>query len=184
MTRKDPAQDLERPHFYSQYWIDVASGKRDFSVARAVEADVVPEEDEEFAAPLDTAISKPAPKPKKPEKKPEPVRPTITSLADLANIDMLMRNSAEMEGEVPDLESGDIGEFEPFAAEAESAPAETEYSTEDLAEVEAADMDTEEDEYGFEDEFEEEEEDEWGGARRPSKQTKPRRRERDRHTPF
>src|SRR5258706_505194 len=111
MTRKDTSQELDRPHYYSQFWVDVAAGKR--SVAD-VGSDAEPfEADDELPLALpeyETAVpARPAAKPKaaKPEKKPEPARPTITSLADLANIDLLMKNSAEMDGdEVPDLEAG------------------------------------------------------------------------------
>ena len=28
MTRKDSEKDAERPHYYSQFWLDVAAGRR------------------------------------------------------------------------------------------------------------------------------------------------------------
>src|SRR5579859_2847425 len=96
MVRADSKQDSDRPHFYSQFWIDVAQGKT--SVPDAGAPSVAEEEDIDdisFAGAL-PEISKP--KASKPaEKKPEPGRSTLTSLADLANIDMLMKNSTAMD---------------------------------------------------------------------------------------
>lgn len=181
MTRRDPiSSETDRPHFYSQFWVDVAGGKRDLTAGGVgelepdLEAEVEPELDEDdFAAPVAEPARPAAKKPVK-EKKPEPARPTITSLADLANIDLLMKNSAEMEGEeVPDLETGTIGDLEPFDT---GEPAiVTDFDTEDAAEPEAEVADS----YGDEDEAfddldydEDEDEDEWGGSRKSSKQKK------------
>jgi hypothetical protein len=177
MTRKDTSQELDRPHYYSQFWVDVAGGKR--SVAEdASEAEPFEADDElPLALPeYETAVpARPAAKPKaaKPEKKPEPVRPTITSLADLANIDLLMKNSAEMEGdEVPDLEAGAMDDLAPFgqpSTEETPVAADFDLEPEDAAVAGAEDED---EEFGGEDFDEEEEEDEWGGARRPGKTPK------------
>src|SRR5260221_8508027 len=178
MTRKDTSQEMDRPHYYSQFWVDVAAGKR--SVAD-VGSDAEPfEADDELPLALPEyergVPARPAAKPKaaKPEKKPEPARPTITSLADLANIDLLMKNSAEMDGdEVPDLEAGAMDDLAPFGESAtEETPVVTDFDIEpeDAAAAAAAD---EEDEFGSDDFDEEEEEDEeWGGARRPGKAPK------------
>ncbi len=181
--RRDTAQDIERPHYYSQFWVDVAAGKRDASEAHAPDVDLIAEEGEEdeFAPPPIDLMPKPAPKKvAKQEKKAEPARPTITSLADLANIDLLMKNSAAMEGdEVPDLEGGAIDDLGPFGqADAEPEPAVTGF---DFAETEPeAALGQGEDEFPDVDFDEEEEEDEWG-SRRPGKsgkQQKPRRERR------
>src|SRR5712692_5902823 len=106
MTRKDTSQEMDRPHYYSQFWVDVAGGKR--SVADVAGAAEPFEADDELPLALPeyetAAPARPAakPKPAKPEKKPEPARPTLTALADLANIELLMKNSAEMDSdEVP-----------------------------------------------------------------------------------
>jgi hypothetical protein len=192
MIRKDPAQDMDRPHFYSQFWIDVASGKRDVSETHAADTELIGGDeldDEELAAPPTEVLPKPAAKkPTKPEKKPEPARPTITSLADLANIDLLMKNSAEMEGdEVPDLEAGAIDDLAPFGqTDTAAEPAAPSYDFEE-EEPQTA-LNNEEEEFEDLDFDEDEEEDEWGG-RRPGKpgkqQQKPRRdRERDRRPNF
>lgn len=184
-------QDLDRPHYYSQFWIDIASGKRDVAAAHIAEADVEPEPELEDNEPEFLEVEPPKPvvkaKPAKVEKKPEPVRPTITSLADLANIDLLMKNSAEMEGdEVPDLETGAMGDLGPFASEASAAEpgVVTDFDL-DESNAEPEELAADEDEEEFGDFDEEEEEDEWGGPRKSSKPSKQqRRRERDRGPRF
>ena len=160
--RTDSRQDSDRPHYYSQFWIDVAMGKQSPALP---ESPAIVEEDEEDLEPDILAIApKPEPKAKAPkpaEKKPE-ARPTITSLADLANIDMLMRSSAAMdEDEAPDISAG-LG--------ATAGPDITLDVT-----GEAASENEEPLEEGFE---EEEEEDEWGGGRRKPKPGKAKRHER------
>lgn len=187
MTRKDPTQDMERPHFYSQFWIDVAGGKRDVTVDHSAEAqadtDIEDFGDDDFAAPVEVATKPAAKKPSKPEKKPEPVRPTFNSLADLANIDLLMKNSEQMEGEEgPDLETSAIDDLAPFTSEPEAeTPVVTDFDTEEEA-PEAALADEEDDFEDFDDFDEDEDEDEWGGGggRKPGKGPKqpPRRPER------
>lgn len=193
MVRKDPVQELDRPHYYSQFWIDIASGKRDASAAPVADVDVEAEPELEDSEPEFQEIELPKPvakaKPAKPEKKPEPVRPTITSLADLANIDLLMKNSAEMEGdEVPDLETGAMGDLGPFASEAatEEPGIVTNFDLgETTAEPQEYAAGDEEEEFGDLDYDEEEEEDEWGSPRKPSKPSKQqRRRDRDRGPRF
>lgn len=184
MTRRDPiASDMERPHFYSQFWVDVAGGKRDLTAGGVgeLEAEAEVEVEPEFDEDDDFVAEAPAPAPVRPaakkptkEKKPEPVRPTITSLADLANIDLLMKNSAAMEGEeVPDLETGTIGDLEPFDTGEPAIVTDFDLDTAVEPEAEAAESLDDADE-AFDDlDFEEdEEEDEWGGPRKPSKQQK------------
>ena len=165
--RTDSRQDSDRPHYYSQFWIDVAMGKSSLTLP---EAPAVTEEDDEDleAEILDIAPKpepKPEPKPKasKPvEKKPE-ARPTITSLADLANIDMLMRSSAAMDDdEAPDISAGLGAAAGPditldVVSGADATPSETDAIPEG---------------------FEEEEDDEWGGGRRKPKPGKAKRHER------
>lgn len=186
MTRRDPiSSETDRPHFYSQFWVDVAGGKRDLTASHPEELEAEPEieEDEEFgAAAPEVSATRPAPKKPVKERKPEPVRPTITSLADLANIDLLMKNSAAMEGEeVPDLETGTMGDLEPFEA-SEAPAADFDVDVAEEPEAEAADTYAAEDEE-FGDYDEEEEDDEWGGGRKPGKQSKQQKR-RERRTNF
>ncbi len=164
--RTDSRQDSDRPHYYSQFWIDVAMGKQSPALPEASEA---AEEEEEGLEPDILAVA-PKPEPKKAakpaEKKPE-ARPTITSLADLANIDMLMRSSAAMgDDEAPDIAAGLGAEAGPditLDVVNDASPADEEEASDE--------------EFGGEFE-EEEEEDEWGGARRKSKPGKAKRHER------
>jgi hypothetical protein len=183
MIRRDANQDGDRPHFYSQYWIDVALGKPTGSSATAAVA-TEPEEDfdlddEALAPPLPAVrpepVAKPAKPAKAPEKKAEPAK--ISSFADLANIDLLMKNSAQLDDDVaPDLAGGyeipaDAPAFpldEPVEADEEVEPA-----IESLEEAEALEYDDDEDE----------EDDEWGN-RRPGKKTKPTPPRRERRRDF
>lgn len=192
MTRKDVTQDIDRPHYYSQFWIDVATGKRDVTAGRVAEAetdveDIEDELDRDFE-PAPVAAKppvKPKPVSKAPEKKPEPARPTITSLADLANIDLLMKSSAEMDSdEVPDIEAGAIGDLGPLG---EESAAGTSIEVPDIdyveAEAEAPAFANEDEDFDEDLEYDEEDEDEdgWSSTRKPSKQQKQqqqRRRER------
>lgn len=179
MTRKDIA-DLDRPHYYSQFWVDIAAGKRDVTAAPVSETDLVDLDADELAADefLPPApVVKPAAKPAKPakpaERVPEQVRSTITSLADL---DQLMKSSAEMgDDTVPDIESSEIGELAPFGqpAQAEEPAIVTDFDLDQAAE-EPAEAEGE-DEFADVD-FDEEEEDEWGTPRRGAKPQKPPRR--------
>ena len=159
--RADGRQDSDRPHYYSQYWIDVAMGKSGPTLPEAAPADSIEEEDEpdEVEPDIVAMARKPEPKPKPAEKKPE-ARPTITSLADLANIDMLMKSSAAMDDdEAPDISAG-----------LESAGPDITFDLENSSASPA-----EEDEEPFD---AEEEEDEWGGGRRKPKPGKTKRHER------
>lgn len=159
------AQDSDRPHFYSQFWIDVATGKQT-NVPIPETAEATEEDDDELEKEILSLASKPEPKAKatKPaEKKPETRQP-ITSLADLANIDMLMKSSAAMDDdEAPDISAG---------LSADNAPD----IVFDVDNGEATNAEDLEDEYA--DDEEEEEEDDWGGGRRKPKPSKSRRHER------
>jgi hypothetical protein len=184
LNRKDTSQELDRPHFYSQFWIDVAQGKRDLSATRVAESDSEGEDsDEEFGLQPEPIVS-PGPKPraaKAPEKKVEPPRPVISSLADLANIDLLMKSSAEMDSdEVPDIEAGAMDDLGPFGQTPE-APQPSIITDFDLDDVESEPEAAAGEELDEESEdFDEEEEDDWGSPRRSSKPQKPRRQPRDR----
>jgi hypothetical protein len=165
--RSDNRQDSDRPHYYSQFWIDVAMGKQAPTLPEAPELESAEENEEDLESDILAMAPKPEPKAKAPkpaEKKPE-ARPTITSLADLANIDMLMRSSAAMDDdEAPDISAG-LG--------AEAGPDIT------LDVTEGAEAGAGGDEDLFDEGFEEdEEEDEWGGGRRKPKQGKSKRHER------
>jgi len=108
------------------------------------------------------------------DKKPEAPR-SLSSLADLANIDMLMKNSADL---------GDEAEVDLASDEAQDldVPLTSDYNFEDTAaegEVEAESLD-EFEEGDFDDE--EEEDDDWGG--RKTKQSKPQKQRRPERRPY
>jgi hypothetical protein len=180
MIRKDPAQDTDRAHYYSTFWIEVAAGKPIGQGTQATAEDVEPEETDFeallSAPPMATPAARPEPKAKpKPVEKKEPAR-SLSSLADLANIADLMSQSAQMEDDaVPDIAAG-VGEGLPAEAisdfELDELPAEEEEPGV------FADTSEENDEE-FEDfEDEEEEEEDWGGSRRPKPKKPPRREKR------
>jgi hypothetical protein len=191
--RKDITLDADRPHYYSQFWIDVAMGKREIGGQRTAiaerEIEVEPLEevrpeppfadtiDEVPELELEAPVVRTPPAPKKPEpKKPEPSRASLSSLADLAKIDMLMRDSAQMDDDtVPDIENA-------AAAPIEEGAVATDFdlNTGDLEPVEepvSLDEQLADEDENYE---EEEEEDEWGsgGPRRGSKPNKRRREPR------
>lgn len=179
MVRADNKPESDRPHFYSQYWIDVAMGKPSAVALPPTEVeDEVEDEDElAFAAPKAEA----RPKPNKPvEKKPDTSRSTLTSFADLANIDMLMKNSAAMDDTVtPDI-TAPITEGLPPSVPGLDYDVETD-SAADTPETALSAED--EDFYDFDEEEDEDDED-WGGSRR-KKGGKPRqRRDQQQHRDF
>jgi hypothetical protein len=51
MTRKDSEKDTERPHYYSQFWLDVAAGRREIGTPRT----------EEGAEPFEAETPEPTP---------------------------------------------------------------------------------------------------------------------------
>jgi hypothetical protein len=175
MMRRDALGSDERPHYYSKFWIEVALGQAGLAPLHVGETAAPEEEYDEFEEAerefeMPTPAPKPAPKPRA-EKKVEPQRPVLTSLADLANIDRLMQDSAAMDAaEVPDIEGGAIEDLAPFTAEPE----------EELA-GEAEEVPASENEEDMAAIFDEdEEEDEWGGSgRRPRRPPqRPPKRER------
>jgi hypothetical protein len=181
MSRKDTA-DLDRPHYYSQFWVDIAAGKRDVTAASAAETDLADLVDldadtlavEELPPPPPAPVVKPVAKAKPAKPAAEPPRSTITSLADL---DQLMKSSAEMDDDtVPDIESSEIGDLAPFGQQTqdEEPAIVTDFDLDRAAEEPvAADADADE----LEDmDFDEEEEDEWGSPRRGTKPQKPPRK--------
>lgn len=182
MIRKDTVFDADKPHYYSQFWIDVAAGKREIGAGRTATVEAEPEDELdaivaqiEDVPELDSVPEAPPAKAAKPTKakpepkRPEPVRPALTSLADLAKIDLMMKSSAEMDSDtVPDIEaavgaSADLPDAIVTDFDLESAveapPPEAE------AEAEIAD-----------DEFEED--DEWGEEEGPRRGSKPSKRQR------
>jgi hypothetical protein len=189
MIRKDITLDADRPHYYSQFWIDVAMGKREIGGPRSVaEHEAEPMEDAEPAThfadlmdvepelDLEPPVVRTPPAPKKPEpKKPEPSRSSLSSLADLAKIDMLMRDSAEMDDDtVPDIENA-------AASPIEDEPIATDFDLESGAldeTEEPVSLDAQRADEEYDEDFDAEEEDEWGSGE-PRRGSKPNKRRRE-----
>jgi hypothetical protein len=199
MIRRDILLDPDRPRYYSQFWVDVASGKHTV-VAGASAAGTDVEDAVDLAADLDldeapeaiAAIAVPEviaapevievieppmpvrPEPKKAEpkktdsKKAEPKKAEpITSLADLAKIDMMMKSSAEMDSDtIPDLTG------------AVAAPGTVDIVTD--FDLNAVEPEAEEPPDGVDAEFagdDYDEEDDWGeGENEPRRGSKPNKR--------
>jgi hypothetical protein len=52
MTRKDSEKEAERPHYYSQFWLDVAAGRRVIGAPKPGEENEAPEPEPAEPAPL------------------------------------------------------------------------------------------------------------------------------------
>ena len=172
MIRKDTALDTDRPHYYSQYWIDVATGRHDGAASDVAEAEDIEPEDE-FKEPEaevpEVLVPRPArvAKPKTEPKKAEPPRSSVTSLQDLAQ---MMKTSAEMDADtIPDIDS------------AVSAPDQLEDVIVTDFDPDAITEEVEEPVDGAQAEFSDEdfdEEDEWGNDDQPRRGSKPAKRQR------
>lgn len=152
MTRKDSEKDAERPHYYSQFWLDIAAGRRVIGGPKPEEAEANDVEAPELA----------------------PARKAGRSAADTLKE---TRASAVVEPEIEDEEELDQDDM---VEEAEIPTILIDEDTEDEAEPAEEDLndeeiEQEEDEEVFEDE-EEEEDEEWGrrgGARKKAKPIRP-----------
>jgi hypothetical protein len=186
MARKDLEKETERPRYYSQFWLDVAAGRRVIGGGKGAQEDEDGEASEVETAPDMSAKAAKAPKgtaispvveaePSARRTSGQPLRLSgAESLADLAAAAGLI--DLESSEDISDLEEGNVvEELEPLPEEAaEEAnlveePEGEAYSFADL--------------YDEEEEEEEEDEDGWSSSRRgkkPKKQEKPRRREKGR----
>jgi len=173
MTRKDSEKDSERPHYYSQFWLDVAAGRKVIGAPKSnEEADMEPEPEAEaepltfrkpgrgsdsaFSDGYEETISHPEVEPELDAE--EYVEPDLDEMAFENDVeDALISDAAVDEAEIPDVD------FTPLEEEAEE---------------------------DFFDEEEEEEEDDlgWGAGRgrkkpKPGRQTKqPKKAKRDRRS--
>ncbi|HLZ59021.1 MAG TPA: hypothetical protein VKR06_18925 [Ktedonosporobacter sp.] len=162
MTRKDSEKDSDRPHYYSQFWLDIAAGRRVIGGPKTSD-DVEAAENE---------TTEPAPRHKAEQ---------VSELED----DFAGEDGHEEAIMHPVVEEPAVDEFiEPEAAEEE--PEEEEVESPDLLDTTVDDIDIpdvdltpadEEEEELFEEEEEEEDDDiGWGGRGRkkpkPSRPTK------------
>ncbi len=194
MSRRDADKDLERPHFYSQYWVAIARqyAKTGSLAEMPGVGEMMVEEDDYDDLPPARPIAKtatpvapvepdlddlplpPAPRPaaKPPKPRPEKAQPSLNSFADLAAI-----------GFGEDLEMEEL----PVSDEDDTASVISRLGSnfdddEDLAvepdQEEAASLESLSEEEDWDDEDEDEED--LGGPRRPPRPTKPNRPRRDR----
>jgi len=57
MTRKDSEKDAERPHYYSQFWLDVAAGRRIIGAPKGEEGEIMEPDPNESGTPVRTSTS-------------------------------------------------------------------------------------------------------------------------------
>lgn len=193
MSRRDTDKDLERPHFYSQYWISIAKQyARTGDIASLPSVGALMEEDDEEvedlpparpAAKTVTAPPPPVPEiddfplplaktPPKPQKnRPEPKPSALTSFADLAAIGF----GGDMD--VEDLAVSDEDDAESVISRLGSNFRDDDEDFVEPDEEEAASLESLSEEEDWDDDDEEEGD---GGPRRPTRPSKPTRPRRDR----
>ena len=161
MVRKDSERDADRPHYYSQFWLDIAAGRRIIGAPRLDEDE---NEDEDGEAPVSTAQ----------------YHPTVDDDTDTDNYDDNIVHPVAEPIEAPD----DF--IEPETDELDLAtdePDDADFAETDDADIPDADIpdvdldttdeatDTDEDDY---DEDEEEDDDlNWGRGRKKAKPSRP-----------
>ncbi len=165
MTRKDSEKETDRPHYYSQFWLDVAAGRTVIGAPKV-------EDEAELA---DTELEMPEPTPLRKAGRStasatdgyKPPRAQAVVEPALAPEEFAEPEEDEFEQEVDDLELPNIVVED--AEEETAIPPEAE-ETEEQEEEEDLFYDEEEDE-------EEEDEDSWGARGRkkpkPGRQVKP-----------
>ena len=164
MARKDSEKEAERPHYYSQFWLDVAAGRRIIGAPKTNEEGDL----EETEAPiLPTSVRY--------NSSSDGYHETIAHPdveADFENDDDVYAEP-ELEDTEPILEEEDEVEVPPIVVEEEEIP-DVDFTPVD----EVEDEEEEEDFFDVEDEEEEDEDDlGWGGARgrkkpKPGRQAK------------
>jgi len=152
MTRKEIEKDSDRPHYYSQFWLDVAAGRRVIGAPRTEENEGIEPE-----------MPEPVPVPRRAS------RPTQSDLGDSrisdGRADTIVHPVAEpivtpdafIEPETDDFTENDDLDFQTPVEDA------------DIPDVDLGVPEDEEDDEAFEEEDDEEEEEEddigWGGGR-------------------
>lgn len=169
MTRKDSEKDTDRPHYYSQYWLDVAAGRVAISAPKVEEEAELPEVELEM-----------------PEPEPTPLRRTGRGTTSVSDGHRATRAHAVVE---PAFAPDELAEPEEKEFEQEYELGDLELPNIDLAETEEEmaipqpDLlleeeepeGEEEEEFFYEEEEEEEEEDEDSWMARGRKKPKPGR---------
>jgi hypothetical protein len=168
MTRKDSEKESERPHYYSQFWLDVAAGRRIIGAPK-------PNEEADIES----------------EAEPEPVALRRTARASSpASSDGYAETLAHPEVE-PEFDADDFAEPEPDELDVNDEFDEAELPLADVDEAEIPDVDFAapeiEEEELFDEEEEEEEDLDWTAGRgrkkpKPGRQVKPPKKAPKRET--
>jgi hypothetical protein len=188
MTRKDSEKESERPHYYSQFWLDIAAGRRTIGGPK-------PEDEGELLDDAPEPISLRRPLRNEPDEDLDEDEPTTTrrTTATRTVAPVVSPDEEDVEEE-PEEEPLVTDEGEDFSQDEDIADADI--PDMDLAadeDVEDADEDVEDaDEELFEDEDEDEEEEGWVAGRgrkkpspkRPTKQPPVKRPKRDTRRSF
>ncbi len=157
MTRKDSEKDAERPHYYSQFWLDIAAGRRVIGGPKPGEADAE-----------ETEVPEAAPARKVGRNNTDGYRethasPVIEPEVEEEEEEFEPEDQAE-NAELPDIDfTEDMEEIEPEEEE-------------EIIEETYPEEEPEADEEDFYEEEEEEEDEDWG--RRGRKKAKPGRQTR------
>ncbi len=188
MTRKDSEKESERPHYYSQFWLDIAAGRRTIGGPK-------PEDEGELLDDAPEPISLRRPLRDEPDEdldENEPATPRRTTSVR-SSVAPVVNDEDEDVEEEPEEEPLVTDDGEDFSQDEDIADADI--PDMDLAadeDVEDEDEDAEEELFEDEDEEEDEEEEGWVAGRgrkkpspkRPTKQPPVRRPKRDNRRSF
>ncbi len=154
MTRKDSEKDADRPHYYSQFWLDIAAGRRVIGGPKPEDAEA-----NEAEAPEPVTVLTSARKTERSETLREAYASAVLEPEVEEDDDELDQEEVVEEGDIPDIDV-DL-----------AASAHDDFSEEE-PESEGEDFFEEE---GGEEEEEEEDDEEWGrrGARKKPKPVRP-----------
>lgn len=182
MTRKDSEKDTDRPHYYSQFWLDVAAGRRVIGTPKP----------EEGADQTEAETLEPEPMPLR------KVGRNSTAAAADGYRETRSQSVVEPEERVPDEHvepdedeinlADNVDDLELPTIDVEDTLDDMDIADDDLTLEESEEEEPEEEDY-FDDEVEEEEDDDEWAARgrkkpkpgrqvKPPKQKKPPKRER------
>ncbi|GCE11704.1 hypothetical protein [Tengunoibacter tsumagoiensis] len=158
MSRKDSEKDSERPHYYSQFWLDIAAGRRVIGGPK-------PNEEGEIAEtePVEPATASPR-------------RPGRSSEGSFGESRVSDRQASNIVHPVAEPISSPKDFIEPEVADFASESEDEDFQDLPVEEADIPDMDLgfDDDEEPFEDEDEDEDEDaEWGRGRKKAKAPRP-----------
>ena len=185
MTKKDNEKDSDRPHYYSQFWLDIAAGRRTIGGPRSDEDEPLDDIPEPVVAPRKAArngqehfSALDGLRDQQEDEDEAPILTTRTRAAapePVAAREDVYEPELEQEPEAADLADADIGDLDLQESAVEDA------DIPDMDLEEPAEDEDEEEEF-FDDE---EDEDEWSAGRgrkksKPTRPTKPAPKQRPR----